>query len=108
MNCTACGPQTYVSAPGVGTAAAKHHRDMMWLRWPAAPGRATSDAPRPPRQRLPGGFTCRPKREPARNRALSDLPAASIATSSRYGRLPPLVHVSVFFRATRGPELANS
>jgi hypothetical protein len=33
MNCTECGPQTYVSAPGVGTAAAKHHRDMMWLLW---------------------------------------------------------------------------
>jgi hypothetical protein len=31
MNCTQSGPQTDVSAPGVGTAAAKHHRDMMWL-----------------------------------------------------------------------------
>jgi hypothetical protein len=31
MNCTERGPQTDVSAPGVGKAAAKHHRDMMWV-----------------------------------------------------------------------------
>jgi hypothetical protein len=33
MNFTECRPQTDVSAPGAGTAAAKHHRDMMWLLW---------------------------------------------------------------------------
>jgi hypothetical protein len=31
MNCTERGPQTDVSAPGVSKAAAKHHRDMMWV-----------------------------------------------------------------------------
>jgi hypothetical protein len=33
MNCTECGPQNDVSAPGAGTATAKHHRDMMWMLW---------------------------------------------------------------------------
>jgi hypothetical protein len=37
MNCTESEPQTDVSAPGVGTAAAKHHRDMMWLLRPHRP-----------------------------------------------------------------------
>ena len=39
MNCTQSGPQTDVSAPGVGTATAKHHRDMMWLLWLHRPRR---------------------------------------------------------------------
>ncbi len=29
MNYQGCAPQTYVSAPGAGTATAKHYRDMM-------------------------------------------------------------------------------
>jgi hypothetical protein len=32
MNCGWYEPQTEVSAPGVGRAAAKHYRDMMRLR----------------------------------------------------------------------------
>jgi hypothetical protein len=54
MNCTESGPQTDISAPGVGTAAAKHHRDMMWVLRPTAPGRATTDASQPPAPMISG------------------------------------------------------
>jgi hypothetical protein len=69
MNCTGCGPHTYVSAPGVGTAAAKHHRDMMWLLWLHRPRPHDYPTHRDgQRHRFPDGFTFRPKREPVRNR----------------------------------------
>jgi hypothetical protein len=53
MNCGERGPQTDVSAPGAGAAAAEHHRDMMWLLWAlATPGCATTAAPRPLARRI--------------------------------------------------------
>ncbi len=81
MNWTECGPQTDVSAPGAGTAAAKHHRDMMWMLWPDHPRQrdidhaATAGAIVSWRVRVQAGAP--------QIRALSYLPEASIATGNR-------------------------
>jgi hypothetical protein len=77
MNCTECGSQTDVSAPGAGTAAAKHHRDMMWMLWPDHPRQRDNHPTATAGAILPGGPVFRPAAESGR---FSYLPDASIAT----------------------------
>jgi hypothetical protein len=68
MNWTECGPQTDVSAPGAGTAAAKHHRDMMWVLWPDHPRQRDIDHAATAGAIFSGGSTFRPGRRPGRFR----------------------------------------
>jgi hypothetical protein len=80
MNCAQCGPQTDVSAPGAGAAAAKHHRDMMLLVWPCHPRSRDNGRTAAAGALGYGGFTSQRRAQSRLAPDASHLPAALIAT----------------------------
>jgi hypothetical protein len=101
MNCAECGLQTDVSAPGAGTATAKHHRDMMSLLWPNRPRPRANRHSDPRRDRFPVG-SLQTNVRTRRNLSVLGLPAASTAISERPKGLGRLMHVSVLSARREG------
>jgi hypothetical protein len=103
MNCAECGLQTDVSAPGAGTATAKHHRDMMSLLWLHRP--RPRDNTHSDRRATDFRWIHVQIKVPPADLGAFGLPAVSTAISKRTAKRSRLAHVSALSVRREGVTL---